>query len=184
MAKCEHDIGCEFNYGFSNLISEEELYKTIFEKINSDCEKGKLNFRRKNYIPKDTMDYMFYFFDYCPWCGEKLDEREIQKRLNQRSQEYVKKIEAANEDKDLLLKAMATTNKIQKAVLCGVAGLKSKKTVKKICKTCVYRLIRPLFKKEQLEKIFFSSDYNMLSGVQKQSFIYIRCLSYDNILYF
>lgn len=102
MAKCEHDIGCEYNYGFSNLISEEELYKTILESIKSDCAKGKLNFRRKNYIPKDSMDYMFYFFDYCPWCGEKLDEREIQQRLNKRAQEYVRKIDREKYELDLI----------------------------------------------------------------------------------
>ena len=82
----------------------------------------------------------------------------------------------------ILLKAMATGEKINKAVLCGAAGLKGKPTFKKVVKSSVYRLIRPLFKKEKLEKIFFSSDYNMLSKVQKQSFLKVVNEYLDGLL--
>jgi len=82
----------------------------------------------------------------------------------------------------VILKAMAKSDKIERAVLCGPAGLGPKKSVKKTVKRCVYRLIRPLFGKKRLEKIFFSKDYNLLCDVQKQSFIYIVNEHLDGLL--
>lgn len=70
----------------------------------------------------------------------------------------------------VLLYSMATSNKIKKAVLCGVAGIKPKFSFKKQLKGCLYRILKPYLKKELLERKFFSSDYNLLNEVQKQSF--------------
>lgn len=71
------------------------------------------------------------------------------------------------------LKAAAESDKINKLVLVGAAGLKTKKGLKYYSKKAVYRLIGRLFKKEKREKIFFSPDYNMLGDVMKQSFKYV-----------
>ena len=80
------------------------------------------------------------------------------------------------------LKAAAESDKINKLVLCGTAGLKTKKSFKFYAKRCVYRLIGGLFEKEKREKIFFSSDYNMLDDVMKQSFKYVTSKFLDDEL--
>lgn len=82
----------------------------------------------------------------------------------------------------ILIKAMATSDKIDRAVLCGPAGLKGKRTLKKAVKKSVYRILRPFFKREKLEKTFFSSDYNMLNAVQKQSFLMVVNEYLDDLL--
>ena len=56
-----------------------------------------------------------------------------------------------------------------KIVLTGAAGLKPKNTVKKTVKKTVYRFLKRFIKKERLSR-FFSSDYNALSPVMKESF--------------
>ncbi len=56
-----------------------------------------------------------------------------------------------------------------KLVLTGAAGLKPRRTVKYYFKRGAYKLLKPVVKKEKL-KNFFSSDYNALSPVMKQSF--------------
>ncbi len=68
------------------------------------------------------------------------------------------------------LKSMAESNVIEKAVLCGVAGLKPYFSFKKAIKRRVYRLAKPFFSKQKLEKAFFSSDYNSLDDVMKTTF--------------
>ena len=70
----------------------------------------------------------------------------------------------------VLLYSMATSDKIKKAVLCGVAGIKPKFSLKKQFKRCAYRILKPYLRQEVLEKRFFSSDYNLLNDIQKQSF--------------
>lgn len=70
----------------------------------------------------------------------------------------------------IAIKAMSEGLPVKKAVLCGVAGLKPRFSLKKTLKKRIYRAVRPFFNKEHLEKRFFSSDYNMLDGVMKESF--------------
>ena len=82
----------------------------------------------------------------------------------------------------VVLKCASLYDIIDKMVICGGAGLKPRYSFKKSAKRCVYRLIRPLFKKEQLEKIFFSSDYNMLGDVMKESFKLVTSEHLDGLL--
>ena len=59
-----------------------------------------------------------------------------------------------------------------KIVLTGSAGLKPKKTIKKMIKRCVFNLSKRFIKKEKL-KAFYSKDYLALDGVMQKSFIKI-----------
>ena len=68
------------------------------------------------------------------------------------------------------LKCMAKYDIIDKAVLCGVAGLKPAFSVKRSLKRGVYKIVKPFFSKQKLEKYFFSSDYNSLNEVMKSTF--------------
>ena len=68
------------------------------------------------------------------------------------------------------LKSMAESDIIEKAVLCGVAGLKPSFSLKKNLKRNIYKLVKPFFSKQKLEKVFFSSDYNSLDDIMKVTF--------------
>lgn len=59
-----------------------------------------------------------------------------------------------------------------KIVLTGSAGLKPKFSLKKFCKTSLFKLLKKFVDKEKL-KNFYSSDYNSLSPVMKKSFLLI-----------
>ncbi len=73
----------------------------------------------------------------------------------------------------IAIKGLATSKiQAQKLVLTGSAGLKPKKTVKKICKKVCFNLLKRFIKKERLKK-FYSKDYLSLSAVMKESFIKI-----------
>lgn len=82
----------------------------------------------------------------------------------------------------VILKSAQKSNVINKAVLCGVAGLKPSFSLKKEIKKKVYRIVRPFFSKERLEKRFFSSDYNMLNAIMKESFKLVTSEYLDNCL--
>ena len=56
-----------------------------------------------------------------------------------------------------------------KLVLTGCAGLKPRRSAKYYIIKGVYKILKPLVKKEKLKK-FFSSDYNALDSVMKESF--------------
>lgn len=68
-------------------------------------------------------------------------------------------IKIASEDKSLF----------NKLVLTGAAGLKPKPTLKKTVKRTVYRVLKRFIERDKLTR-FFSSDYNALSPVMKESF--------------
>ena len=68
------------------------------------------------------------------------------------------------------LKSMAESDIIEKAVLCGVAGLKPSFSLKKNLKRNIYKFVKPFFSKQKLEKVFFSSDYNSLDDMMKVTF--------------
>lgn len=72
----------------------------------------------------------------------------------------------------VLLKMLPENKKIDKIVLCGSAGLKPKKSLKTKLKILKYKLIKRFFKGKDLSK-YGSSDYKMLSDIQKQSFVKI-----------
>ena len=80
------------------------------------------------------------------------------------------------------LKCMAECNIIERAVLCGVAGLKPPFSMKKSIKRGVYKIVRPFFSKKILEKYFFSTDYNSLNELMKQSFKLVVNENLDGIL--
>lgn len=60
-------------------------------------------------------------------------------------------------------------NFFDKMVLTGCAGLKPKRSIKYRLKVFIYKILKRFVKKEKLAR-FFSSDYNALSPVMKESF--------------
>ena len=56
-----------------------------------------------------------------------------------------------------------------KMVLTGAAGLKPKNTLKKAVKKTAFNVLKTFIPREKLSK-FYSSDYNALSAVMKESF--------------
>ncbi len=71
---------------------------------------------------------------------------------------------------------------IDKAVLCGAAGLKPNFNLKKFWKSKIYKIARNFLPKERCEKLFFSQDYNMLDERMKQSFKLVTSEYLDGIL--
>ena len=59
---------------------------------------------------------------------------------------------------------------IEKALLCGVAGLKPEFSFKRECKKLIYKILKPFASTAWLEKRFFSLDYRLASGYMKQTF--------------
>lgn len=82
----------------------------------------------------------------------------------------------------VILKSALEYDIIDKAVLCGVAGLKPAFSVKKFIKRSVYRAIGPFFEKSKAEKLFFSKDYNMLKEPMKQTFKQVTSEYLDAVL--
>ncbi len=99
-------------------------------------------------------DYVQEFFEVASNCGEKVS------------------VVAHSFGCRVILKALSKKqgNIIEKALLCGVAGLKPKFSFKKTFKRRVYKILKPFAPKAWLEKKFFSSDYNIASGYMKQTF--------------
>ena len=70
----------------------------------------------------------------------------------------------------IVLKAVAQQpNLFDKLVLTGAAGLKPKLTAKKFIKRTTFNFLKKFIPKQKLTA-FYSSDYNQLSPVMKQSF--------------
>lgn len=84
----------------------------------------------------------------------------------------------------VVLKIISQQNKniIDKAVLCGVAGLKPYFSLKRSAKRFSYKILKPFIKRERLEKIFFSADYKMASGSMKQTFKRVTSEYFDKYL--
>ncbi len=82
----------------------------------------------------------------------------------------------------IAFKALAESCVISQAVLVGAAGLKPRRTLRYRAKKMCYRALKPFVKKKSLEKKFFSSDYNSLSPVMKQSFKLVLGESFDGKL--
>lgn len=70
----------------------------------------------------------------------------------------------------VVLKSALSCNLIDRAVICGVAGLKPAFSIKREIKKRAYKVCKPFMKREKAEKRFFSSDYNALSSVMKVTF--------------
>ena len=70
----------------------------------------------------------------------------------------------------IAIRAMSSGTLVKKAVLCGVAGLKPRFSLKREIRKLAYKTARPFFDRDTLEKRFFSSDYNLADGVMKKSF--------------
>lgn len=65
--------------------------------------------------------------------------------------------------------AAEDNNLFDKLVLTGSAGLKPKKTLKKVVKKTTFDILKKFVKKEKLF-CFYSSDYKSLSAVMQESF--------------
>ncbi len=72
-------------------------------------------------------------------------------------------------------------NAFDKLVLTDSAGLKPKRTFKKVIKRCVFKVLRLFIKREKLIS-FYSKDYQALSPVMRQSFNLIVNEHLDHIL--
>ena len=70
----------------------------------------------------------------------------------------------------IAIKTAATSDLIEKLVLCGAAGLKPAFSLKKCIKRMSYKLSKPFLSQEKCEKIFFSPDYRMTAGNLRKSF--------------
>lgn len=70
----------------------------------------------------------------------------------------------------IAIKAAANYDFIGKMVLCGVAGLKPRFSLKKAVHRKAYKLLRPIIGKQKAEKIFCSADYLLTSGNLRESF--------------
>ena len=82
----------------------------------------------------------------------------------------------------VIFKSALKSNLIDRAVLCGVAGLKPSFSLKKAFKRTAYKLSKPFFTREVLERRFFSADYNLLNGVMKDSFKIVTSEYFDDKL--
>jgi len=70
----------------------------------------------------------------------------------------------------IAIKTAATSNLIEKLVLCGAAGLKPAFSVKRKLKRAAYKVSRHFLSQEKCEKLFFSPDYRLTSGNLRNSF--------------
>lgn len=82
----------------------------------------------------------------------------------------------------IALKAAATSNVIEKAALCGVAGLKPAFSFKRFIKKRSYALLKRFIPREVAEKLFFSADYRLAKGNLKQSFKAVTSEYLDGLL--
>ena len=79
MKNCEHAIGFICDYGNSDIITLEELKERI-ESMKELCEK---EYIFKYYTLSDYCDFRksvdIQRFNYCPFCGEKIEWKSIAK---------------------------------------------------------------------------------------------------------
>ncbi|MBR2614808.1 MAG: alpha/beta hydrolase [Clostridia bacterium] len=110
-----------------------------------------------------NMDYPYSLDDYIKEVKEKLKENNIKKPH----------IIAHSFGARIALK-LASQNKnfFDKMVITGGAGLKPKKTLKKVIKRWLFKFLKIFLPKERL-KGFYSKDYNSLSPVMQKSFVKI-----------
>lgn len=82
----------------------------------------------------------------------------------------------------IALKAAATSNVIEKAALCGVAGLRPVFSFKRFIKKKSYLLLKRFIPLDVAEKVFFSADYRLAKGNLKQSFKTVTSEYLDGLL--
>lgn len=83
----------------------------------------------------------------------------------------------------IIIKALSTQPDLfDKVVLTGAAGLKPRNTLKKRVKKFVFNILKRFIKKEKLKR-FYSTDYQSLSPVMKESFKLIVNEHLDDKLY-
>ena len=82
----------------------------------------------------------------------------------------------------IALKALCETDVVDRAVLIGAAGLKTKKSARYFLRKAGYKICKPFLTRERLESKFFSEDYNMLGSVQKSSFKLVTSETFDDKL--
>ena len=104
------------------------------------------------------MDYPYSLDDYIKEVKEKLKENNIKKPH----------IIAHSFGARIALKLAF----FDKMVITGGAGLKPKKTLKKVIKRWLFKFLKIFLPKERL-KGFYSKDYNSLSPVMQKSFVKI-----------
>ena len=77
----------------------------------------------------------------------------------------------------------ASQNKLlfNKLVLTGCAGIKPKKTFKKVIKTQMFNILKTFCNKQKLER-FYSSDYLSLNPIMRKSFIKIVNENLNDVL--
>ena len=142
-------------------LSDKRVFSYQYPFFNRDFEVFSLDL--KGFGENDNMDYPFSLDDYVEEVKEFCYKNKVERPsviAHSFGGRIVTKL-SANE-KDFF-------NKI---VLTGSAGLKPKKSIKKIFKTTCYKLLKKAKGKKNLDR-FFSSDYNKLSEVMKKSFIKI-----------
>ena len=94
MANCEHDIGCTYGfYGETTLETEESIWERIKSRLEYNYENGILNFKKRNYFDEIEELAEMSLFDYCPWCGCDISEKNIKTRLQNKVGEYVKELD-------------------------------------------------------------------------------------------
>jgi len=111
--------------------------------------------------------------------------------LNDYVNEFFKLVEFAGDKVSVIghsfgcriaLKAAATSDVIEKMVLCGPAGLKPSFSLKRGIKKTVYRFLTKFLPKDRLEKVFCSADYKLTSGNLRESFKLVTNEYLDDIL--
>ena len=79
------------------------------------------------------------------------------------------------------LKLALKDKRVNKLVLTGSAGLKPKRSLKYYLKVGVYKVYKKLFKNGSFQG-FGSNDYKLLTGIEKQSFVYVVNEHLDNLV--
>ena len=82
-----------------------------------------------------------------------------------------------------LLGASTDQQLFGKLVLTGAAGLKSKFSITKQLKKCVFKTLKPILGKQKLKR-FYSSDYLALPPLMQQSFVKVINQTLDGNLQF
>ena len=81
----------------------------------------------------------------------------------------------------IALKLSIIDSRLQKLILTGAAGLKPKRTLKYYYKVYLYKTLKKLFKNKNLNR-YGSSEYQLLTGLEKQSYVKIVNTFLDGLL--